>query len=110
VSHARRDRCDAPRCGPNNATEEQLARKKTRGKTAHADDFEGPTDCWVSYGDEMLWAMGYASNGVPYGLSEDEMREVEAGSDLDRDRRERGQGLARSWNDAKDALSRSRTS
>jgi aminoglycoside phosphotransferase (APT) family kinase protein len=83
-----------------------VARKKTRGKTADADDFEGPTDCWVSYGGEMLWAMGYTSNGVPYGLSEDEMREVEAGIDLDRVRRERGQGFARSWSDAKDALSR----
>lgn len=83
-----------------------MARKKTRGKTADADDFEGPTDCWVSYGGEMLWAMGYTSNGVPYGLSEGEMRGVEAGIDLDRARRERGQGFARSWSDAKDALSR----
>ena len=85
---------------------EAVARKKTRSKTAADDDFDGPTDCYVSYGGEMLWAMGYTPNGVPYGLSEDEMREVEARLDLDQVRRERGQGFAQSWSDAKEALSR----
>lgn len=84
---------------------EAVARKKTRSKTADDDDFDGPTDCWVSYGGEMLWALGYTPNGVPYGLSEDEMREVEAQVDLDHLRRQRGRGFARSWGDAKDALS-----
>jgi len=83
-----------------------VARKKTRSKTAADDDFDGPTDCYVSYGGEMLWAIGYTPNGVPYGLGEDEMREVEAQLDLDQIRRERGQGFAQSWSDAKEALSR----
>lgn len=83
-----------------------VARKKTLRKTGDDDDFDGPADCWVPHGGEMLWAMGYTSNGVPYGLNEDEMREVEAQIDLDQVRRERGQELARSWSDAKDALNR----
>jgi hypothetical protein len=89
-----------------NAVVEAVARKKTHRKTTDDDDFDGPTDCWVSHGGETLWAIGYTSNGVPYGLSEDEMRDVEARLDLDQVRRERGQGFAQSWSDAKEALRR----
>jgi aminoglycoside phosphotransferase (APT) family kinase protein len=83
-----------------------VARKKTRSKPTDDEDFDGPTDCWVSYGGELLWAIGYTANGVPYGLHEEEMREVEAELELEQVKRERGRGFARSWSDAKEALTR----
>jgi hypothetical protein len=25
-------------------------------------------DCWVDWGDELIWAVGFTSGGAPYGL------------------------------------------
>jgi aminoglycoside phosphotransferase (APT) family kinase protein len=49
----------------------------------------------------MLWAVGYTSNGVPYGVSEEEMRLVEHELELNELRRQRGGAFSLAWRDAK---------
>lgn len=45
-------------------------------------------DSWVEWGGELIWAVGFTSGGAPYGLSEEELREVV-------DRESSGAGWAR---------------
>jgi len=27
-----------------------------------------PEDCWIDWGGELIWVVGYTSGGAPYGL------------------------------------------
>ena len=48
---------------------------------AHRDDEPELTgEEWVEWGGERIWAAGFTSGGAPYGLTERQMRQLEAQS------------------------------
>jgi len=54
--------------------------RKRRRDTGH-DEPRPEGDDWVEWGGELMWAAGFTSGGAPYGLTEDEFREVNAVDD-----------------------------
>ena len=39
---------------------------------------------WVEWGGEMIWTVGYTSEGTPYGLTQDEFRQARMADEADR--------------------------
>lgn len=52
------------------------ARARDRWQDAHEPviDFDDPG--WVEWGGQLIWAVGFTSNGVPYGLTVDEFQDA----------------------------------
>lgn len=51
----------------------------------------------MSYGGELIWAVGYTSGGAPYGLSADQMRQVEEEEDREMAKRFEQAGSTPAW-------------
>jgi hypothetical protein len=44
--------------------------QRDRRRSADEDQSEPtlPEDCWITYGTQVMWVVGYADGGAPYGL------------------------------------------
>lgn len=59
---------------------------------------ELPTDCWVEFGGQRIWAVDWTSGGFPIGLTEEQMADCE-NDDGDRSRIEVRSVLKRAFHD-----------